>query len=117
LTPPNCDPSPIFADDNPKSHARATVASIAQPTQLQQAIAKWIDHHYRRGWRRNRDRRSNCHRAALWRDNNPGPIGTLLVASALIVTVAARSQLTLRSNDSPSGPSDDRADSSPTAAA
>jgi hypothetical protein len=91
LTPPTCDPSPIFADDDPKSHARATVASIAQPTQLQQAIAKWIDHHYGRRWRHDRYRGSSRHCATLWRDHNPGPIGTLQIASTLIVTVAAGS--------------------------
>jgi hypothetical protein len=116
LTPPTHDPSAIFADDDAKPHAGSAVAGIAQPPQLQHAIAQWVDHYYGRR-RRDRDRGGNWHHTPLWRDHNPGPIGTLLIASTLIVTVATRSQLTLRCNDSTAGTPDDRADCSAAPAA
>jgi hypothetical protein len=116
LTPPTSNPPPIFADNDAKAHACTAVTGIAQPTQLQQAIAKWIDHHYGRWWRRDYDRGRNWRPAIFWRDHNPGPVGTLLIASTLIVTVATGPQLTLRRYEGAAGTADDCADSSATPA-
>ena len=47
----------------------------------------------------------------------PTPVATLLITSLLVVAVAARPRLALRSNGSASHPADDRADCGPAPAA
>ncbi len=65
----------------------------------------------------NRDRGCSRRRAILRRNHDPSTIGPRLVTTLLVITVAARPRLALRSDGSASGPADDRADRSPAPAA
>ena len=117
FTPPRRATLPIFADDNSKSHASATIAVLAAFSQLHHAITQFVAHHPRRRWRSDRDRRRSGRRAILRRNGDPRSVATLLIASLLVVAVAARLRLALRSNGSASHPADDRADCGPAPAA
>ena len=117
FTPPRRAALPIFTDDNSKSHAGATIAVLAAFSQLHHAITQFIAHHPRRGWRSNRDRRRRGRRTILRRNGAPRSVATLLITSLLVVAVAARPRLALRSNGSASHPADDRADCGPAPAA
>jgi hypothetical protein len=118
FTTPRRATLPIFTNYDSKPDTGTTLAIFATLTQFQHAITQFVAHYpsSRRGRWRNLDR--GCSRRAILRRNhNPRSVATLLVATLLIVTVAARPRLALRSNSSASGPADDRADCSPTPAA
>jgi hypothetical protein len=53
----------------------------------------------------------------LRRNHAPRSVATLLIATPLVIAVAARPRLPLRSNGSASDPADDRSDCSPAPAA
>ena len=116
FTSPRRAALPIFTDDNSKSHAGATIAVLAAFSQLHHAITQFIAHHPRRRWGRNRDRRRSWRRAILRRNGDP-PVASLLITSLLVVAVAARPRLALRSNGSPSHPANDSTHSGPAPAA
>jgi hypothetical protein len=106
---------PIFTDNYSKPHAGATVAVLAVLAQTQHAITQVVAHDpssWRR-WRSNLDRGRSRRRAIVRRNHDPRPVATLLITSTLVVTVAARPRLALRSNGGASGPANDRADCSP----
>jgi hypothetical protein len=117
--PPGRAALPIFADNDSKPHTGTTFAVLTTLAQFQHSIAQFVAYYPRRWWRRrsNRDRGRNRRRTILRRNHNPRSVATLLVASLLVVTVAAGPRLALRSNGSTSGPADDRADCSPAPAA
>jgi hypothetical protein len=119
FTPPSRAALPIFANNDSKPHAGTTLAIFAMLTQLQHAITQFVAYYpsSRRGRWRNLDRGSSRRRAILRRNHNPRSVATLLVATLLVVTVAARPRLALRSNGSARGTADDRADCSPAPAA
>ena len=117
FTPPRRATLPIFADDNSKSYASATIAVLAAFSQLHHAITQFVAHHPRRRWRRDRDRRRSWRRAILRSNGDPRSVATLLITSLLVVAVPARPRLALRSNGSASHPADDRADCGPAPAA
>src|SRR6266404_8007991 len=116
FTAPSRAALPIFTDEDSKPHAGATVAVLAAFTQLQHALTQFVAHYST--WRRrsNLDR-FRSRRAILRRNHDPRTVSTLLIASLLVVTVAAWPRLALRSNGSAGGPADDRADCSPAPAA
>ena len=102
---------PIFADDDTKAYASSAVASLAGSAQLQHTVAQWIAHDDRWRRRRNSDGRSGGRWGAeLRRDHNPGPVGSLLIASALIIAVPTRPGLALRGYNGAGGAADDGAD-------
>jgi hypothetical protein len=115
FTPPSRAALPIFTDNDSKSDAGTTLAIFAPLAQFQHAIAQFVAYYPspRRRRRRDRDRRRIRRRAILRRNHNPRPLATLLVATLLVVTVAARPRLTLRSNGSARGPADNGAHCSP----
>jgi hypothetical protein len=118
LTPPSRAALPIFTDENSKPHAGATVAVFAALTQFQHPILQFVAYNPAPWWRRsNLDRGRSPWRAILRRNHDPRSVATLLVASLLVVTVAARPRLALRSDGSAGGSADDRADCSPASAA
>jgi hypothetical protein len=119
FTPPGGAALPIFADDDSQPYTGATVAILATLAQLQHAVAQFVAYYPSPWWRRwsNLDRWRSRRRAILRRNHNPRSVATLLVATLLVVTVAARPRLALRSNGSASGPADDRANCSPAPAA
>ena len=119
FTPPSRAALPIFTDNDSQPHAGATVAVLAALTQLQHAITQFVAYYPGSWWRRrsNLDRGRSRRRAILRRNHDPRSVVTLLVATTLVVTVAARPRLALRSNGSASGPADDRTDRSATTAA
>src|SRR5215467_12486639 len=105
LAAPHSAALPVLADDDAEPHAGATVAVLAGDAQAQHAIAQFVAHHC------DRRRRSN-HRGPtiLGRNDDPGAVGALLVATPLIVAVAARPRLALRGNRGARRPADDRPD-------
>jgi hypothetical protein len=113
---PSRSPLPIFTDNDSQPHAGAPVTILAALAQSQHALAQFVAHHPSRWWRRRSNnpyrRRSRC-RAIFRRDHDPRSIGTLLVATLLVVTIAARPRLALRSDGGACGPADDRANRSP----
>jgi hypothetical protein len=119
FTPPSRAAFPIFTDDDSKPHAGATVAVLTALTQFQHAIAQFVAYYPSPRWRcwGNRDRGCSRRRAILRRNHDPSTIGPRLVTTLLVITVAARPWLALRSDGSASGPADDRADRSPAPAA
>ncbi len=118
FTAPSRAALPIFADEDSKPHAGATVAVIAALTQCQHPILQFVAYYPTPWWRRrNLDQGRSRRRAILRRNHDPRSVATLLVASLLVVTVAARPRLALRSDGSASGPANDRADCSPAPAA
>ena len=116
FTSPRRAALPIFTDDNSKSHAGATIAVLAALAQLQHAITQFVAYYSSPWWRGNLDRRRSRRRAILRRNGDPS-LATLLIASLLVVTVAARPRLALRSNGSAGDPADDGADCGPAPAA
>jgi hypothetical protein len=114
FAPPSRASLPIFTDKDSKPHTGATVTIFATLTQLQHAITQFVAHYSSCRWgrRSNRDRGRGRRRAILWRNHNPRSVATLLVATLLVITVAAWPRLPLRSNGSASGPADDGADCS-----
>jgi hypothetical protein len=117
ITPPTRAALPVFTDEDSKPHAGATIAVLAALAQLQHAITQFVAHYPRRWWWRNRDRRRSRRRAILRRNCDPRSVATLLIASLLVVTIAARPRLALRSNGSAGDPADDGADCGPAPAA
>jgi hypothetical protein len=115
FTPPSRAALPVFTDNDSKPHAGATIAIFATLAQLQHALTQFVAHYPSPWWRRwsNRDRRCSRRRAILRRNHDPCSVATLLVTSLLVVTVAARPRLALRSNGSTGGPAHDRADCGP----
>jgi hypothetical protein len=91
-----------------------TVAVLATLAQLQHALTQFVAR-YPCAWRRrsSRDRGCGCSGAILRRYHDPRSVATFLVASLLVVTIAAGPRLALRSNGSTGGTSDNRADCSP----
>jgi hypothetical protein len=118
FTPPSRAALPIFTDEDSKPHAGAQVVAFAALTQFQHPILQFVPY-YPTPWgrRSNLDRVPSLRRAILRRNHDPRPVTTLLVASLLVVTVAARPRLALRGDGSASGPADDRADCRPAPAA
>jgi len=118
FTTPRRATLPIFTNYDSKPDTGTTVVVLTALTQVQHALTQFIAHHPT-PWRRrsNLDRGRSRWRAILRRNHDPRSVATLLVASLLVVTVAARPRLALRSNGSASGPADDRADRSPAPAA
>jgi hypothetical protein len=117
MFPPPCRAAlTIFTDKDSKPHAGATVAVLAAFTQQQHSIPQFVAHHPSRWWRGNRDRRRSRRRAILRRNCDPRPVSTLLIASLLVVSVAARPRLALRSNGSAGDPADNGADCGPASA-
>jgi hypothetical protein len=117
FTPPCRAALPVFTDKYSKPHAGATVAVLAAFTQQQHSIPQFVTHYPRRWRRGNRDRRRSRGRAILRRNGDPRPVSTLLIASLLVVTVAAWPRLALRSNCSAGDPADNGADCGPAPAA
>src|SRR5439155_25406786 len=119
FTPPGRAALPIFTNNDSKPDAGTTLAILATLTQFQHAITQFVAYYPSRRWRRrsNRDRGRSRRRAILGRNHDPRSVATLLIASLLVVTVATRPRLALRSNGSTSSPADDRADCSPAPAA
>jgi hypothetical protein len=118
FTAPSRAALPIFTDEDSKPHAGATVAVFAALTQFQHPILQFVADYPTPWWRRsNLDRGRSRWGAILRRNHDPRSVATLLIATLLVVTVAARPRLALRSNGSASGPADDRADCSPAPAA
>jgi hypothetical protein len=118
FTPPSRAALPIFTDEDSKPHAGATVAVFAALTQFQHPILQFVADYPTPWWRRsNLDRGRSPWRAILRRNYDPRSVSTLLIATILVITVAARPRLALRSNSSASGPADDRADCSAAPAA
>src|SRR3989442_4272245 len=117
LTPPSRAALPIFTDEDSKPHAGATVAVFAALTQFQHPILQFVPY-YPTPWgrRSNLDRGRSPRRAILRRNHDPRSVSALLIATLLVVTVAARPRLALRSNGSAGGPADDRADCGPATA-
>ena len=115
LTPPGRAALPIFADDDSKPYAGATVAVLATLAQLQHAVAQFVAYYPSPWWRLwgDRNRRCSRRRAILRRHHDPCSIAALLVASLLVVTVAAWTRLALRSNGSASGSAHDRSECGP----
>jgi hypothetical protein len=107
FTPPSRAALPIFTDEDSKPHAGATIAVLAAFTQLQHALTQFVAHYSTRRRRSNLDRGRSRRRAILRRNHDPRSVVTLLVATTLVVTVAAGPRLALRSNGSASGPADD----------
>ena len=116
ITPPSSAALPVFTDDDFEPHAGATIAVLAALAQLQHAITQFVAHYSSPWWRGNLDRRRSRRRAILRRNGDPS-VATLLIASLLVVTVAARPGLALRSNGSAGDPADDGADCGPAPAA
>jgi hypothetical protein len=115
FTPPSRAALPIFTDEDSKPHAGAPVVAFAALTQFQHPILQFVAYYSTR--RRSNLSRVRSRRAILRRNHDPRSVATLLVASLLVITVAAWPRLALRSNGSASGPADDRADCGPAAAA
>src|SRR5215470_3296067 len=83
LAAPHSAALPIFPDDDAEPHAGATVAVLAGDAQAQHAIAQFVAHHC------DRRRRSGHRRPAILRRNDdPGAVRALLIATPLIVAVA-----------------------------
>ena len=117
FTTPRRATLPIFTNYDSKPDTGTTLAIFATLTQFQHAITQFVAH-YPSPWRRsNPDRGRGRSRAILRRNHNPRSVATLLVASLLVVTVAAWPRLALRSNSSAGGPAADRADCSAAPAA
>jgi hypothetical protein len=119
FTPPGRTALPIFANNDSKPDAGTTLAVLTTLAQFQHSIAQFVACYASR-WRRRRstrDRGCSRRRTILRRNDNPRSVATLLVASLLVVTVAAGPRLALRSDGGTSGPADDCADCSPAPAA
>ena len=116
ITPPTRAALPVFTEEDSKPHAGATIAVLAALAQLQHAITQFVAYYSSPWWRGNLDRRRSRRRAILRRNGDPS-VATLLIASLLVVTVAARPGLALRSNGSAGDPADDGADCGPAPAA
>ena len=113
FTTPRRATLPIFTNYDSKPDTGTTLAIFATLAQFQHAIAHFVAY-YPSPWRRsNPDRGRGRRRAILRRNDDPCSVATLLVATLLVVTVAARPRLPLRSNGSAGGAADDRADCSP----
>jgi hypothetical protein len=114
FTTPSRAPLPIFTNNDSKSYTGTTVAVLAALAQLQHALTQFITH-YPSPWlrRSNRDRWRSRRRAILWRNHDPCSVATLLVSTLLVIPVAARPRLPLRSNGSAGGAANDCADSGP----
>src|SRR5262249_54469079 len=115
VTTPSRAARPIFSDDDSELHASAAVACLASPTQLEHAVAQGVSHDRRgRWWRRsNRDRSRRGHGAILRCGHDPGAVATLLIATILVVAIAAGPRLALRGDESASPGADERANRSP----
>src|SRR5262245_57598692 len=108
FSPPSRAALPIFTNNDSKPHAGATVAILAAFAQLQHALTQFVAH-YPSPWLRssNRDRRRSRRGTILRRNHDPCSVATLLIATLLVITVAAWPRLALRSNGSASRPADD----------
>src|SRR5262245_47008776 len=116
FTPPGRAALAVFTDNDTKPHAGTTVAVLATLAQLQHAFAQFVaPYPSRRWWRRSRGR--NRRGAILRSNHDPPSVATLLVATLLVITVAAWPRLPLHSNGSARGPANDGADRSPAPAA
>src|SRR5262249_19221387 len=115
--PPSLAALPIFTDKDSEPHAGATIALLATRSQLQHVLAQFIARCPMARWRRNGNRgRLFRHRAIFRRNQNPGSIPALLIASVLVIMIAPRPRLTLCSNGCPGGAADNRAEHSTAAA-
>lgn len=115
FTTPRRATLPIFTNYDSKPDTGTTLAIFATLTQFQHAITQFVAHYpsSRRGRCRNLDRGCSRRRAILRRNHNPRSVATLLVATLLVVTVAAWPWLALRSDGSASSPANNGADCSP----
>src|SRR5205823_9244866 len=118
FTPPSRAALPIFTDEDSKPNAGTTVTVLAALTQFQHPILQFVTY-YPTPWgrRSNFDRGRSRWRAILRCNHDPRSVSTLLIATILVITVAARPRLALRSNGGASSPADDRADCSAAPAA
>src|SRR5262249_39613966 len=98
FTSPGRAALPIFTNNDSKPDAGTTLAILATLTQFQHAITQFVAYYPSR--RSNRDRGRSRRRAILGRNHDPRSVATLLIASLLVVTVATRPRLALRSNGS-----------------
>ena len=106
--PPSSASFAIFPNKNSKTHAGATVTILACRTIFHQPIAQLVVISWRR-WGSNRNGLGRRACTILWRNNEPSPVGSLLIASVLVVPVAARPRLALCRNDRAGGTANDRA--------
>ena len=109
ITPPTRAALPVFTDEDSKPHAGATIAVLAALAQLQHAITQFVAYYSSPWWRGNLDRCRSRRSAILRRNGDPRSVATLLIASLLVVTVAARPGLALRSNGSAGDPAENGA--------
>jgi hypothetical protein len=91
FTPPSCASLAIFPDEYPKPHACTAVAVLASLTKFHQSVAQFVVVSRRWG---DGDRLTRS-RAIFWRNDEPPSIGTLLITTVLVISVAARPQLAL----------------------
>jgi hypothetical protein len=113
FTSPGRSAFPIFTNDDTKPYTGATIAVLTTLAQLQHAVTQLVAH-YARSWRwSNCDRGSLRRRTVLRRHHDPRSVAALLVASLLVVTVAAWPWLPLRGNGSARGSADNCADCGP----
>jgi hypothetical protein len=109
LPPPCLVALPVLTDQDPEPHAGATVTFLAILSQLQHAFSQFIVRCPMPWGRGSKGRRRLArHRAILRRNHYPGSIHSLLIASLLVITIAAGPRLTLCSYGCPGGAADDR---------
>src|SRR5262249_55614881 len=89
FTPPSCASLAIFPDEYPKPHACTAVAVLASFTKFHQSVAQFVVVSRRWG---DGDRLTRS-RAIFWRNDEPPSIGTLLITTVLVISVAARPRL------------------------
>jgi hypothetical protein len=116
LAPPGCPTLTMLADQNSESDTGAPIALVTVLAKRQHAIGHLVTHYTGRRGRSNGDRGWSWI-AVLWCNYHPGAIGAARIATVLVVVVAARSCLALRSYNRPSGTADNCANGSTTPAA
>src|SRR3974390_1742959 len=98
LAPPRCPALTILANQNSEPDTGAPITLLAAPAERQHAIGQLVMDDAGR-WRR-RGCRSDSDRnrvAVLWCNYHPGAIGAAPITTILVVIVAARACLALRS--------------------
>jgi len=108
---PSCAALAIFPDQNSQPDARIAVAMLTTRTKFKESETELVLNraNCNRRWRR------GC--AKLWCNDHPGSIRTLLITSALIITIAAGPWLALCRDGSAGCTTDDRANRRSAAAA
>jgi hypothetical protein len=116
-TPPSCNASSVFANNDAEPDAGAALAGVTKVTQFEHAITQFVANDARRRRRQNLSGSCNGRNAILWRNDHPRSVGTLLIASILVIAVPTGSWLSLGRDSSARRAANDSAYCSSTPAA